>query len=182
MQGGSEAEEIRFFRALINREVFFRRRTSALQRREAALSLIIPAVHPVFLLNKLLWRFSLWKSHIVFLLSLYPAEDLEGYERGKYLGKGLEVGTEGVGRDGRGMRVWAACALHTLVNVHIRLRALSRTSVRTYSGVCRASCAQTGGLVPRTAMHCSAQAWGWEWCNRQWAHTHKQTCTTHTNI
>ena len=48
MQGGSEAEEIRFFRALINREVFFRRRTSALQRREAALSLIIPAVHPVF--------------------------------------------------------------------------------------------------------------------------------------
>ena len=54
MQGGCEAEEIRFFRALINREVFFRRRTSALQRREAALSLIIPAVHPVFLLNKLL--------------------------------------------------------------------------------------------------------------------------------
>ena len=53
MQGGCEAEEIRFFRALINREVFFRRRTSALQRREAALSLIIPAVHPVFLLVKI---------------------------------------------------------------------------------------------------------------------------------
>ena len=153
MQGGSEAEEIRFFRALINREVFFRRWTSALQRREAALSLIIPAVHPVFLLNKLLLRFSLWKSHIVF--STFSLSSWRfGRIRTREIFRERVRGGDGGGGKGRERNagVGGLCPAHTGERAHTSPR--TKSYVGPYVFWCL-PCVVRADRRPRPA-HCYA--------------------------